>query len=158
MRKLTIVSIIIFAAACTANTSPVDSSTSDTNGAGGDGPGTVDAAAVGDAGAMADASYAPCPTCCDPILQNCPTAGSACYPTNVFGGKPTACLPSGSTLPGFRCVPHPTSSECVPGSECGPLGDGTGGAVCTKLCVNNSGCPMSQTCHPYAMLAYGTCS
>jgi len=155
MRKLVFVAVVLVAACASHSTSPATDGAA-YDGTGNDGNATTDAHS--DAGATADASYAPCPTCCDPILQNCTNTGDACYPVNPLGGLMTSCLPSGTKLPGFTCARHQTSSECVSGSQCGPSSDGAGGFICTKLCASDTDCSTGQICRVYDTLAYGYCT
>jgi hypothetical protein len=121
-----------------------------------DANGTTDA--VSD-GSVADASYAPCPSCCDPILQNCPNAGDACIVTVLLAGTPTTCVPAGTDQPEVPCAQHVGSSECLPGSQCGPLNDpGPGIYVCSKLCTSDVDCFTTRpTCTLYPNLVFGIC-
>lgn len=152
MRNSITVAITIFCCACSASPTPDDANTD----AGTDPDGTSSIDAVTDAAAQPDASYAPCPGCCDPVLQDCSNVSDSCVAVSLLTGTPTTCTPAGTHMPDESCTTH---ADCVPGSQCGPINDpGPGIYVCSKLCASDADCFSARPeCRLYPDLAYGLC-
>jgi hypothetical protein len=58
-------------------------------------------------------SFAPCPTCCDPIAQTGCRAGEACYLSEL--PNETYCAPRGRAPVGSTCT---TDTDCAAGLDC----------------------------------------
>jgi hypothetical protein len=84
------------------------------------------------AGAI-DASYKPCPTCCDPIAQTGCGAGEACYHDQESASLMSYCAMAGTKMVLAACV---SDSECAPGFDCFSLFHN-----CRKFCVTDADCP-----------------
>jgi hypothetical protein len=130
--------------------------------------GTGSDASIADAAIDAPDSYAPCPTCCDPIKQDDCGSGEACYPADPHlsdpAGRMTSCATSGIGSDGAYCgtVTPDTrdNSRCAPGYMCGPAATANDGNewACTKMCWSDEDCtPAHPTCARPAPLTYFYC-
>jgi hypothetical protein len=158
--------VVVLASLCLASCTQSGSSTGsdpDANdsdldaGMGTSSDGAIDATDATDASIDAPSSFKPCPTCCDPILQNDCSTGQACYPVRLWIGD-TSCAPAGTGTSGAYCGPGLNNSRCAPGYMCGPRVDANGDFVCMKMCWSGADCPSGYPhCSRSGSEPYGYC-
>ena len=113
-----------------------------------------------DAGNDAPVSYAPCPTCCDPVNQTGCGSGEGCYMT--YDGNDVFCALAGAQDRDQMCSPiyNGPASACAPGSWCAS-GSGTCKALfCAPELPTPNAC--TSACQPtytkYGLAPFGLCS
>jgi hypothetical protein len=108
-----------------------------------------DGAPNGDGNNDAAVSYAPCPTCCDPIAQTGCNVGEACY-QSPSPSTDTYCGTAGTGLVNYTCA---TDGGCAAGFDC----ETQVFHKCRAFCTSNADCPQSQCLLGTQLHPYGIC-